>query len=389
MESSSIGGSAALTLCHQTKTQLVKSRVRRAMLMSCRTAVTSVAEDGSPPMVTDRLDIGMVEYKNYINFVKENKVIMEGWPVKPDGSLVDPSSMGLGKLEKLLKLLENPSSGCGFKRLSENEWKEWTEKLDQEIVAGKIKLPTRKTRSDAGKKRKRDTHVEGDEADVSMAERKKNTKPKSKKASAPKARGSQATKQKKSSASNRSPSSDSLQAANPDAISDHLSHAANPSQPTGVQDVTSADQHDNLPMPTEMMRTSPLVDSTPNTQTTFNFEFGAVDPTAPQWPANTPPRTSTPQASQIGLKPSAIAARGSPRSGPGTPKRDYRFVVSTPEQQAARANSPRRLRSRSPAMPCTPTVSRTHPIPRNPVVDIPIDPRLLSARIDLGNITSK
>src|SRR5690242_4417971 len=104
--------------------------------------VTSTAEDRSPPMMTNPLDIGVVEYKNYVNFVKENKV--EGWPLKSDGSLVDPSSMGLGKLEKLLKLLENPSSGCGFKQLTESEWKEWTEKLDQEVEAGKITLPTRK-----------------------------------------------------------------------------------------------------------------------------------------------------------------------------------------------------------------------------------------------------
>ena len=88
-------------------------------------AVTSVAEDGSPPMVTDPLDIIAVEYKNYAKFVKENKTIVEGWPVNPNGSLADPSSMGLRRLEKFLKLLEDPSSGCGFKRLTDNEWKEW------------------------------------------------------------------------------------------------------------------------------------------------------------------------------------------------------------------------------------------------------------------------
>ncbi|KAG8760604.1 hypothetical protein FRC11_000178, partial [Ceratobasidium sp. 423] len=84
--------------------------------------------------------------------------------------------------EKLLKLFETPNSGCGFKRLTENEWKEWTEKLDQDVETGKIKLPTRKTRSDAGKKRNHETLMEGDEeADSSRPAHKQNIKPKPKK----------------------------------------------------------------------------------------------------------------------------------------------------------------------------------------------------------------
>ncbi|CUA73045.1 hypothetical protein RSOLAG22IIIB_10489 [Rhizoctonia solani] len=440
MESSSIGGSAALALCHQTKTQLIKSRVRRAMLMSCRTAVTSVADDGSPPVVTEPLDIGMIEYKNYISFAKENKVIMEGWPVKPDGSLVDPSSMGLGKLETLLKLLENPNSGCGFKCLTENEWKEWTEKLDQDIKAGKVILPSRKTRSDAGKKRRHDAFADSNEGDGSKTQRKENSKPKPKKASAPKAKGSRASKQKKSPTTNQILSSDSAETANPGTTSDGLSHAANNDRPTEVQDVAPDDQHDDLPAPAEIMQMGPPVAPMPNTQhlqrglnsggapelpefpekgtisgraqgpiechpsqssqssqssalfadeATFNFRAIDAHPTAPQWPVNHPRATSTPQASQIGFEPRATGAREYPRPGPGTPKRDYRFVVSTPEQQAARANSPRRPRSCSPATPTTPTMTRTRPIPRNPVADIPIDPQLMSARIIISNVASE
>ncbi|KAG8708917.1 hypothetical protein FRC11_006045 [Ceratobasidium sp. 423] len=307
-------------------------------------AVTLVAEDGSPPMMTDPLDIGMVEYKNYINFVKENKVIMEGWLVKADGSLADPSSMGLGKLEKLLKLLEDPNSGCSFKRLTENEWKEWSEKIDQDVEAGKVKLLTCKTRSDAGKKRKHEP-IEGEgETDGSRPARKQNTKSKPKKAPTPKAGGSWATKQKKSSASNRSSLGDSLQETYPDATSDHSPHVTTPNRHTGAHDVTPTDPHANahtdLPPPSEILQRSPPVDSTSSTQSTFDFRMVDVFPAALQWPTNTHPQLLTPQTGHVGLNPSGAGVQGSPRPGPSTPQRPFHFVLSTPEQQAARANSP-------------------------------------------------
>ncbi|KAG8727019.1 hypothetical protein FRC11_014045 [Ceratobasidium sp. 423] len=315
MESSSIGGSAS-------------------------TVVTSVANDGSPPMVADPLDIAMVEYKNYINFVKENKVIMEGWPVRPDGSLADPSSMGLSKLKKLLKLLKTPNSGCGFKHLTKNKWKEWTEKLDQDVETGKIKLPTRKTRSDAGKKCKHETPVEGDgEANSSRPVHKQNIKPKPKKATALKARGSQ-MKQKKSSASNRISSSDSSPESHLDATSDHLTHMATPKQHTGAQDTTLTDSHNNPPSPLKIFQPLPPINPTSSTQATFELRAADIHPAALQWPTNTQPQPLTPQTGYIGLDLNGAGAQGLPRPELSTPQRPFCFIVSTPEQQAARANSP-------------------------------------------------
>ncbi|KDN41550.1 hypothetical protein RSAG8_07351, partial [Rhizoctonia solani AG-8 WAC10335] len=364
MESSSIGGGAALVVCHQNKTQAAKSQVRRKMLASCRNAVTTVAEDGSPPVVTNPLDIGMVEYKNYLKFVQEYKVVMEGWLFKPDGSLVDPSSMGLGKLEHFLKLLENPNSGCGFRRLTENKWKEWKEKLEQDIEAGKVTLPTRKMRSDAGKKRKREIS-EMAKTDNLKQGRKESTKPRSKKASAPKAKGSR-VKQNKSAEPTQNSSNDSSQEVLQDMPLNHLYHTTAPNQPMGTQDDSASDPHwaPDLPLPSEILREAPPIGPISNTQATFSFRAIDVHPAAPQWPANNQSHPSTPQArAHVRFS----GAPGSPVPEPSTPQRQFWFVVNTPEQQAARANSPRRARSCSPAT----CISHGHSIHRNPAANFP------------------
>ncbi|KDN47370.1 hypothetical protein RSAG8_03510, partial [Rhizoctonia solani AG-8 WAC10335] len=266
-ESSSIGGAGAVALRSRNETQTVKSKLRRKVTQLFYDTVPTVAEDGSPPIVTNSLEIGMFEYKNYVNVVKEYRVILKGWPLTSNGSLVDPSSMGLGRMQRLLKLLEDPDSDCGFKRLTESEWKRWSEKLEEDVNAGRVTLPTRKIRIDAGKKRRHETSKE-DKADDSKQARKQGTNQKPRKPSAAKKSNSQRTTQKKTP--EQIPSSDSAQEAPPDNPSDHHTHPVAPNQPVEARNNNADPYGDPLPPP-GTLETGPPVDPGPNSRATFDF----------------------------------------------------------------------------------------------------------------------
>ncbi|KAG8700476.1 hypothetical protein FRC08_004674 [Ceratobasidium sp. 394] len=151
METAVIGGASALANNRQTEGAKAKAEVRRVLLQQLRNAATSVAEDGSPPAITDSNKIAFVEWKNYHKIVKTYKVEVFGWPMVDPGRMVDPNSMGAGTVNHQLQLVK--SSECGFRRLTDMEWNRWKETFDAEVEAGDANIATRKTRSDAGQKR--------------------------------------------------------------------------------------------------------------------------------------------------------------------------------------------------------------------------------------------
>jgi hypothetical protein len=136
-------------------------------------AAVSVGKDGSAPMISDPLEISMVEYKNYVNIIRQYKVEMVGWPIDSNGSLVDPGTMGLAKLRAFTKLINDPNSDYGFRRISNADWEARCRKYDEGIATGSIKVSTRKVRSDSGKKRKGTEVIDAIELAQSMANQKK------------------------------------------------------------------------------------------------------------------------------------------------------------------------------------------------------------------------
>ncbi|KAG8693837.1 hypothetical protein FRC09_010265 [Ceratobasidium sp. 395] len=152
MESAALGGAQRLADRSHTETAQAKSEVCKAMLKLLRDAAAAAASDGSPPTATNPNAIPFVEWKNYHNTVKQYKVVIYNWPMKTSGQMMDPNSMGLGQLPVLLRRIRDEE--CGFKRLTEAEWTEWTDKFESEIKSGTVEVPLRKTQCNAGKKRK-------------------------------------------------------------------------------------------------------------------------------------------------------------------------------------------------------------------------------------------
>ncbi|KAG8754172.1 hypothetical protein FRC12_011280 [Ceratobasidium sp. 428] len=152
MESAALGGAQRLADRSHTETAQAKSEVCKALLKSLRDAAAATASDGSPPMATNPNAIPFVEYKNYHKTVKQYKVVVHNWPMKTSGQMMDPNTMGLGQLQLLLRRIRDED--CGFKRLTEAEWNEWNERFESEIKSGAVEVSLRKTRCDAGKKRK-------------------------------------------------------------------------------------------------------------------------------------------------------------------------------------------------------------------------------------------
>lgn len=83
--------------------------------------------------------------------MQKHGVVLEGWTA---GSLVRPSmlSNSLEGLHTLLKALKEGT--CKFRRLSDEEKRQRRAAYDVGVADGSVVVPTRKTRSDAGKKRK-------------------------------------------------------------------------------------------------------------------------------------------------------------------------------------------------------------------------------------------
>lgn len=104
-------------------------------------------------MVADPWSIANVGYKTYHSMVDRYRVVAFGWPMAADGSLKDPSDMGgLAKLKEQVGLLR--AKKAGFRRITEGEWKVLKEARDAQVEAGELVLPQRKTRSDAGQKKR-------------------------------------------------------------------------------------------------------------------------------------------------------------------------------------------------------------------------------------------
>ncbi|CCO36576.1 hypothetical protein BN14_10716 [Rhizoctonia solani AG-1 IB] len=194
MQGSVLGGAAGLLGSHQNPTQMAKTELRQTFLKSLREAAVSVGKDGSAPMISDPLEISMVEYKNYVNIIRQYKVEMVGWPIDSNGSLVDPGTMGLAKLRTFTKLINDPNSDYGFRRISNADWEARCRKYDEGIATGSIKVSTRKVRSDSGKKRKGTEVIDAIELAQSMANQKKKHDEKTKKSNKAKYRSKKGLK---------------------------------------------------------------------------------------------------------------------------------------------------------------------------------------------------
>ncbi|KAG8706499.1 hypothetical protein FRC08_001012 [Ceratobasidium sp. 394] len=119
-ECSAIGGAPAVANRHRTETQVVKSKVRVALLESLRTAATSIGSDGSEPTITNPLLISSISYSDYINTVRQYKVEVFNWPMDED-KMVDPSNVGgYNTLNTYLNWIEHGKAG--FRRITNAEW---------------------------------------------------------------------------------------------------------------------------------------------------------------------------------------------------------------------------------------------------------------------------
>ena len=97
---------------------------------------------------------------NYVNYeeaiVQRYGALLEGWTFP---KFVNPSelSTGLPPLQTLLDALNNGS--CKFVKLSREERKARETCHRQKLASGEIQVHERKTRKDAGKKRKRSSKI--------------------------------------------------------------------------------------------------------------------------------------------------------------------------------------------------------------------------------------
>lgn len=118
-------------------------------------AATSTADDGSPPCLDDPEKIATVSWKHYHTLVSTYRIEAFGWPMNNDGSMKDPSNLGIGHGE-MEKILEDVKSGKrGFRRLTNNAWKEAMAEYDAAVENGTVVPTTRRVRSDKGTTRKR------------------------------------------------------------------------------------------------------------------------------------------------------------------------------------------------------------------------------------------
>ncbi|EUC61598.1 hypothetical protein RSOL_401180, partial [Rhizoctonia solani AG-3 Rhs1AP] len=318
LEGSALGGALD---SHRTPTQIAKSKLRQDFLKSLRVAATSVADDGSAPAIDNPQDISMVEYKNYPNIVRQYKVVAHGWPINDNGSLVDPSTMGLAKLRAFTKLLNDPDSGYGFKRMPDGEWEDWCKKYNQDVATGALTLAKRKTRSDSGKKRKKDSANAVDA--LEMAHSMESTKKK-------------VEKSKKSNTTKRTRKKPVPKLLDSSSVVDD-----------SAPDITSPSEDSQATVQL------PIVDSeeapTSGIVEPQLFTFTPPDG-APAWPTSAIQAPSTPKSRTASLLSSATLSTSSAALMPSTPERTFRFIHNTPESIRSRSYTPRPQRSQSPSL---------------------------------------
>ncbi|EUC59840.1 hypothetical protein RSOL_325580, partial [Rhizoctonia solani AG-3 Rhs1AP] len=322
LEGSVLGGPIGALNSHRTPTQIAKSLFRQDFLKSLRVAATSAAEDGSAPAIVDPLEITMVEYKNYPNIIRQYKVVSNGWPTDDNGSLVDPGTMGLGRLRAFTKLINDPTSGYGFKRITDTEWKDWCKKYDQDVAGGTLALGKRKTRSDAGKKRKKDSSNTVDALEMAQSMTGANKKG--------------VEKSKKSNTTKRSRKKIVSKSADRSSPIAEVAHENVP---------TSSDSQDPVRSPTadsDEVPTNSLDQPQP-------FTFTPPDDT-PVWPLPAIWVPSTPKPQKTPPPSSPMLTTNSAEPGPSTPGRTFRFIHNTPESVRSRACTPRPQRLQSPAV---------------------------------------
>ncbi|QRV82513.1 hypothetical protein RhiJN_10528 [Ceratobasidium sp. AG-Ba] len=114
-------------------------------------AATSPGSDGSPPMVNNPAKVPHVEWANHHKMVSQYKVLAFGWPVSNLRCMIDPSTMGYGTIQELLRLIK--LGQCGFKRMTDAEVDEWNEKYKSQLASGNIEAQACKVQSDAGQAR--------------------------------------------------------------------------------------------------------------------------------------------------------------------------------------------------------------------------------------------
>ncbi|KAG8776191.1 hypothetical protein FRC12_001047 [Ceratobasidium sp. 428] len=160
MEKSVLGGASGIGAKYKDETQAMKASLRTAMVESLRKAALSIPEDNSPSRLENPESIACVQWSKYWDLVSSYRVEAFNWPMKPDGSMKDPSQLGCG-LDVFARYLEDVKEGKrGFRRLTDEAWEAKMKRRDELVEDGTITVSTRKVCSDKGTQKKRPAEPE-------------------------------------------------------------------------------------------------------------------------------------------------------------------------------------------------------------------------------------
>jgi len=91
------------------------------------------------------------------NVVRRHQVCIEGWPEKHPFKNLSEISIPITDLEDILRQLR--AGRIYWRKLTDEEFNELDEQREADILAGNIKEPARRRRSDYGKKRPRNKNA--------------------------------------------------------------------------------------------------------------------------------------------------------------------------------------------------------------------------------------
>ncbi|KAG8687671.1 hypothetical protein FRC11_006782 [Ceratobasidium sp. 423] len=359
----------------------VKRLVRDALRASLCAAALSTASDGSGPTIQDADEISAITWTNYKGIVIRYKAVVYGWPMTPEGAMVDPSSVGGQKLLEsyLNRITDKLNPTIGFRRLTHDEWTQW---CDENNVLEDGLGRTRKVRSDKGKSRKIA------ESGTIISDAPKSLKRKSRNMTSNASKSSQRSKEKDGSSPGSVVTSNITTAGTSQPRPLAMEHPssqlpavdptptlASPNESTSAPSVTF-DYSTNYVYPDTQVASAAAFPSSPfeftrpspifvNTATSSNLsETWAASPTYPLV------RVPTIQSQQ--LESANVAQPATSTASPGTPRatrtrrRRDPFIVMSPETFASRTPRPRHPRTGSvsshdsrPSSPCPRPISST------------------------------